>query len=115
MVLSTLFSNSKKNKIIAGEPMNVCLRELNYRKVTKVDLTVLRQEHCIDHIPYYLSGLSRANLLKSISDFIPDSHLLHRHDCLACTLKKKSFIKSYTKCRYELGVTEPRMERSYFL
>ena len=29
--------HSKKNKIIAREPMNV--RELNYRKVTKVDLT----------------------------------------------------------------------------
>ena len=29
--------NSKENKIIAREPMNV--RELNYRKVTKVDLT----------------------------------------------------------------------------
>ena len=47
--------------------MNVCLRELNYRKVTKVDLTVLRQEHCIDHIPYYLSGLSRANFSDNLS------------------------------------------------
>ena len=59
VVLSTLFFNSKKNKIIARKPMNVCLRELNYRKV--------RQEHCIDHILYYLSGLSRANFSDNLS------------------------------------------------
>ena len=37
-------------------------------------------------------------LLKSISDFIPNSHLLHHHHCFH--LEKNSIvIKSYTKCR----------------
>ena len=37
-------------------------------------------------------------LLKSISDFIPNSHLLHHHHCFH--LEKNSIVtKSYTKCR----------------
>ena len=110
VVLSTLFFNSKKNKIIAREPMNV--RELNYRKVTKVDLTATTSGALYWSYPVLRFGIVACKFfrqpfskqlylhvfsLKSISDFNPDSHLIHRHECLACTLKRKSFIKSYTK------------------
>ena len=102
VVLSTLFFNSKKNKIIEREPMNV--RELNFRKVTKVDLTATTSGALYWSYPVLLFGIVACKFfrqpfskqlylhvfsLKSISDFIPDSHLLHRLDCLACTLKKK--------------------------
>ena len=40
--------------------MDVCLRVLKESKKTRLDSYSVR-EQCIDHIPYYLSGLSRPN------------------------------------------------------
>ena len=34
------------------------------RKATKVSSTAQCHKQCIDHIPYYLSGLSRAHFLR---------------------------------------------------
>ena len=39
--------------------MEMCLRVLKESNKSRFD-SYSRQEQCIDHIPYYLSGLSRA-------------------------------------------------------
>ena len=41
--------------------MEVCFRVLKESNKSRFD-SYSRQEQCIDHIPYYLSGLSRAQL-----------------------------------------------------
>ena len=42
-------------KELAGKAMKMCLRVLMERKKCRFD-SFSRQEQCIDHIPYYLSG-----------------------------------------------------------
>ena len=44
----------------------MCLRVLNESNKSRFD-QYSRQKHCIDHIPYYLSGLSRAHLSDNLS------------------------------------------------
>ena len=53
-------SSSKKFERIAREAMGVCLWVLKESMKSRFDSKSVR-EQCIDHIPYYLSGLSRAH------------------------------------------------------
>ena len=43
--------------------MDICLRVLKESNISRFD-SYSRQEQCIDHIPYYLSGLSCAHFLR---------------------------------------------------
>ena len=43
--------------------MEMCLRVLKESNKSRFD-SCSRQEQCIDHIPYYLSGLSRAQFFR---------------------------------------------------
>ena len=45
---------------LARKAMKMCLRVLKESNKSRFD-SYSRQEQCIDHIPYYLSGLSRAH------------------------------------------------------
>ena len=55
------FSFFQRNlKELAQKPMKMCLRVLKESNKSRFD-SYSRQEQCIDHIPYYLSGLSRAH------------------------------------------------------
>ena len=51
---------------MALEAMDMCLRVLKESTTNKFD-SYNRQEQCIDHIPYYLSGLSRAHFSDNVS------------------------------------------------
>ena len=44
--------------------MEMCLRVLKESNKSRFD-SYSRQEQCIDHIPYYLSGLSRAHFFST--------------------------------------------------
>ena len=58
-----MHSHSKRFERMTREATNVCLWVL--KKGTKVGSTELQcQEQCIDHIPYYPSGLSRAHFVR---------------------------------------------------
>ena len=62
------FSFFQRNlKELARKAMTMCLRVLmeSYTKVGST-ATVVRKQ-CIDHIPYYLSGLSRAHFFRQPS------------------------------------------------
>ena len=48
---------------MAGEGMDVCLRGLKENKKSRLDSYSVKNK-CIDHIPYYLSGLLRAQFLR---------------------------------------------------
>ena len=48
---------------LARKAMEMCLRVLKESNKSRFD-SYNRQEHCIDHIPYYLSGLSRAHFFR---------------------------------------------------
>ena len=50
-------------KELARKAMKMCLRVLMERNKSRFD-SYSRQEQCIDHIPYYLSGLSRAHFFR---------------------------------------------------
>ena len=50
----------RKLKELARKAMKMCLRVLTESNKSRFD-SYSRQEQCIDHIPYYLSGLSRAH------------------------------------------------------
>ena len=55
------FSVFQRNlKELARKAMEMCLRVLKESNKSRFD-SYSRQEQCIDHIPYYLSGLSRAH------------------------------------------------------
>ena len=55
------FSFFQRNlKKLARKAMEMCLRVLHESNKSRFD-SYSRQEQCIDHIPYYLSGLSRAH------------------------------------------------------
>ena len=56
-------SSSKKFKRMAREALKVCLWVLNESNKSRFDSSV-GKEQCIDHIPYYLSGLSRAHFFR---------------------------------------------------
>ena len=52
------FSFFQRNlKELARKAMEMCLRVLKERNKSRID-SYSHQEQCIDHIPYYLSGLS---------------------------------------------------------
>ena len=54
------FSVFQRNlKELARKSMKMCFRVLKESNKSRSD-SYSRQEQCIDHIPYYLSGLSRA-------------------------------------------------------
>ena len=48
---------------LARKAMEMCLRVLKESNKSRFD-SYNRQEHCIDHIPYYLSGLWRAHFFR---------------------------------------------------
>ena len=50
-------------KELARKTMKICLRVLKESNKSRFD-SYSRQEQCIDHIPYYLSGLSRAHFFR---------------------------------------------------
>ena len=50
-------------KELARKAMEMCLRVLKESNKGRFD-SYSRQEQCIDHIPYYLSGLSRAHFFR---------------------------------------------------
>ena len=50
-------------KELAPKAMEMCLRVLKESNKGRFD-SYSRQEHCTDHIPYYLSGLSRAHFFQ---------------------------------------------------
>ena len=52
---------SKKFERMVREATDICLRVLKESNKSRFD-SFNRYEQCIDHIPYYLSGLSRAFL-----------------------------------------------------
>ena len=53
----------RKLKELARKAMKMCLRVLKESNKSRFD-SYSRQEQCIDHIPYYLSGLSRAHFFR---------------------------------------------------
>ena len=55
-----LFSN--KFQRVVGEAMDVCLRGLKESNTSRFDSYSVKNK-CIGYIPYYLSGLSRAQFL----------------------------------------------------
>ena len=50
-------------KELARKAMEMCLRVLKESNKSRFD-SYSPQEQCIDHIPYYLSGLSRAHYFR---------------------------------------------------
>ena len=50
-------------KELARKAMKMCLRVLKESNKSRFD-SYSRQEQCIDHIPYYLSGVSRAHFFR---------------------------------------------------
>ena len=50
-------------KELARKAMEMCLRVLKESNKSRFD-SYSRQEQCIDHIPYYLSGLLRAHVFR---------------------------------------------------
>ena len=58
------FSVLQRNlKELARKAMEMCFRVLKESNKSRFD-SYSRQEQCIDHIPYYLSGLSRAHFFR---------------------------------------------------
>ena len=55
--------SSKKNEKMAQEATNICLRVLKESNKSMFD-SYSHQEQCIDHIPHYLSGSSRAHFFR---------------------------------------------------
>ena len=49
-----------------AKAMDICLRVLKESNKSRFD-SYSRQEQCIDHIPYYLSRLSRAHFSDNLS------------------------------------------------
>ena len=66
MVLSFFFFFQRNLKELARKAMEMCLRVLKESNKSRFD-SYSRQEQCIDHIPYYLSGLSRAQFMESLT------------------------------------------------
>ena len=60
-------------KELARKAMKMCLRELTENNKSRI-ASYSCQEQCIDHIPYYLSGLSRAHFFRQ-----PFSKQLYMH------------------------------------
>ena len=65
MVLSSFFFQ-RNLKELARKAMEMCLRVLKESNKSRFD-SYSRQEQCIDHIPYHLSGLSRAQFMEKAS------------------------------------------------
>ena len=77
------FSFFQRNlKELARKAMEMCLRVLKESNKSRFD-SYSRQEPCTDHIPYYLSGLSRAF-----------SDNLSRNSCIARTRDVSSKINN---------------------
>ena len=53
-------------KELARKAMKMCLRVLKESNKSRFD-SYSRQEQCVDHIPYYLSGLSCAHFFDNLS------------------------------------------------
>ena len=58
--------SSKKFEKMVREATDICLRVLKESNKSMFD-SYSRQEQCIDHVPYYLSGLSRAHFSVNLS------------------------------------------------
>ena len=58
-----MLCSSKKFERMVREATDICLRVLKESNKSRFD-SFSRYEQCIDHIPYYLSGLSRAHFFR---------------------------------------------------
>ena len=58
-----MLCSSKKFERMVREATDICLRVLKESNKSRFD-SFSRYEPCIDHIPYYLSGLSRAHFFR---------------------------------------------------
>ena len=58
--------SSKKFERMVREATNICMQVLKESNKSRFD-SFSRYEQCIDHIPYYLSGLSRAHFVDNLS------------------------------------------------
>ena len=68
--------SSKKFERMAREAMDMCSRVLKESNKSRFD-SFSRYEQCIDHIPYYLSGMSRAYFFRQ-----PFAKQLYTKKCL---------------------------------
>ena len=66
--------------------MKMCLLVLRESKKSRFD-SYSRQEQCIDHIPYYLSGLSRAHFSDNLS----------RNSCISGNIASVSLATNFTQ------------------
>ena len=60
---TVLYRNLKE---LVGKAVEMCLRVLKESSKSRFD-RYSRQKQCIDHIPYFLSGLSRAHFSNNLS------------------------------------------------
>ena len=84
--------------------MEMCLRVLKESNRSRFD-NYSRQEQCIDHIPYYLSWLSRALfpttfLEIAVYDFVEYGPILWDIVWLFAARKSWAFHKIYANCKY---------------
>ena len=83
--------SSKKFERMVREATDICLRVLKESNKSRFD-SFSRYEQCIDHIPYYLSGLSRAHFFRQpfskqlykIMWMLRAPWLVVAHDLLEC-------------------------------
>ena len=54
----------QSRKVLSQEAMDVCFQVLKESNKSRFD-SFECQEKCVDHIPYYLSGLSHAQFLQN--------------------------------------------------
>ena len=73
--------------------MEMCLRVLKESNKSRFD-SYSRQQQCIDHIPYYLSGLLRAHFFQQ-----PFSKYLYTK---LLQLRKESLRKKFQACTAEI-------------
>ena len=61
--ISSSVSSHEENQGKIAKTVDICLRVLKESNKSMFD-SYSRQEQCTDHIPYYLSGLSRAHFFR---------------------------------------------------
>ena len=68
------------------EATDICLRALKESNKSRFH-SFSRYEQCIDHIPYYISGLSRAHFFRQ--PFSKQLYLIPRYAVTHCRLRGK--------------------------
>ena len=84
-------------KELARKAMKMCSRVLTESNKSRFD-SYSSQEQCIDHIPYYLSGLSRAHFSDNLS----------RNSCINAVVSIKNVnINEYKSLLLGTGCLDP--------